>query len=138
MRNIITAVCLLALLPAVHAQTAKDQAAHGQCMRWDASTGKCVEHAVLPKGYHLLKEQAKGRQDPGSAYVRDVVHQAHACSSKGGDLMDCYLDASPSRCKQATIHYVSHPELGMRTWSMCVRSCARAGFMSRTFGSCRR
>lgn len=77
--------------------------------------------------------------DPAAVYLLDTIKSATECRSEGGDLMACYIDAAPARCKQATIDFIgSRTDKTRTTWYMCVRSCASASVLSRVIGDCRR
>lgn len=52
--------------------------------------------------------------------------------------MDCFVKASPERCKQSAIQFVSELGAARRMWAMCVRSCASSGFYASHFGDCRK
>lgn len=72
-------------------------------------------------------------------YLQQTVRSAQSCQTAGRNLVGCYVDASPKRCEQQTIEYVQQPSGNqMRTWALCVESCADAGVMSSHFGECRR
>lgn len=76
--------------------------------------------------------------DPASIYLQQVMGVSDACRVAGGDAMDCYVKASPQRCKQTAIQFVSELGEARRTWAMCVRSCAASGFYASHFGDCRK
>lgn len=120
---------------------------------WDDQvTSKDCEalRKTMPQGYAFdsgpcsvkpaTKEASEHSDSPAPTddYLRSVMHEADACRTSGGDVMDCFVKASPVRCKQSAIQFVSEMGAARRTWIMCVRSCASSGFYASHFGDCRK
>jgi len=94
-----------------------------------------------PPGFVLdapAKQATTSAADPALGYFSDVLKDAQKCEADGGDRMNCYVEASPQRCKQTAVNFIGNPDQYRRTWMLCVRSCGDASFLSRTVGECRR
>ena len=118
------------------------------------SSAQCTEWASPPLGYTWDDVKAAQRQmadraatptppavpanDPGVAFYSATLDAEAECERGGGDRMNCYVEASPRRCKQTAVSLVGNPSEFLRTWTMCVRSCGTANVWSRTLGDCRR
>lgn len=76
--------------------------------------------------------------NPAAVYLRETMQAANDCRKDGGDIMACFIEASPARCKQSAIDFIGKAPSGRRSWILCVRSCASAGLWSSTVGDCRR
>ena len=102
----------------------------------------------IPPGYVLepgpcseaqaIKPTPPSAWNPADNYLQRVMHDADVCRTSGVDAMECFVKASPERCKQSAIQFVSQAGAARRTWVMCVRSCAAANFYARHFGDCKR
>ena len=118
-----------------------------------ASAGRCTDWVTPPPGYAWddgkrptpvspdAASQARQHataMDAESSYYSDTLAAEADCERDGGDRMNCYVSASPRRCKQTAVSMVGDPAGFQRTWTMCVRSCGTAGLWDKTLGDCRR
>lgn len=118
-----------------------------------AIAGRCTDWVTPPPGYAWddgnrptpvtpaaasQPRQQAAPVDAESQYYSDTLAAESDCERDGGDRMNCYVTASPHRCKQTAVSMVGDPSGFQRTWTMCVRSCGTATAWSRTFGDCRR
>lgn len=85
------------------------------------------------------------QQPPAAAaptYLQRVMDDASSCHQNGGDLVACYIQASPKRCTQQAIAFIAGSSDERtdvrRTWALCVNSCQSAGAISRLAGDCHR
>lgn len=92
---------------------------------------------ITDLGQKVQRDQSTTERN-SAPYRADVIAAANKCRSEGGNAAECYANASPKRCEQLAIRYVSAVSKYVRAWSSCVMSCAHASWMSRTFGDCRR
>lgn len=84
-------------------------------------------------------QNLRAAEAPSAASTLSEVQQAAwQCLREGGDLMGCYVRASPQRCKAAAVSMVGNPGLFRRTWGRCVVSCAKASWWDRHAGDCRK
>lgn len=91
-----------------------------------------------PPGYtydDAAPKAAVATDGDADRYYTETLAMVDKC---GGASMNCYVEASPQRCKQTAVQMVGSPAMFQHTWVMCVRSCGDAGFTSRVLGDCRR
>jgi len=80
-------------------------------------------------------------QDEGRELFRTVVDDAKRClaGKSRTEQISCYVKASPAKCESHVYEWVARRgAASQRAWYLCVASCADAGFLSRSFGSCAR
>lgn len=85
-------------------------------------------------------------QQPSAAaeptYLQHIMDDARTCRQNGGDLVACYIQASPKRCTQQAIAFIAGSADDRtdtrRTWALCVNSCQNAGAFSKLAGDCHR
>lgn len=81
--------------------------------------------------------------DDGTALFWKVTEAAQECvasTNNGTDAASCYIKATPKKCQQQVITFLSSTNKNdaRRAWYFCVASCASSGFWSNRFGECSR
>jgi len=92
--------------------------------------------------YLLAQSALASADDEGKQLAEQIIKNAQACAvgKSGSDVPNCYIDATPERCRPQMMEYLAREdkEAAKRTWYVCVASCANAGVWSKTFGDCSR
>lgn len=93
---------------------------------------------LIPYKPELAKQPKPAVDGPALDYVSEVMEDARSCITRGGESMNCYVTATPQRCKQIAVNFIANPGQYRRTWYMCVRSCSDTSLWARTIGECRK
>lgn len=83
-------------------------------------------------------------QDPGLKFYSEVLKVAQACASgkSGTEQILCYTKATPNKCESEIRQMIASDgndrSTAMKSWQICVASCADASIWSSEFGECSR
>ena len=82
-------------------------------------------------------------EEEGADLFKQVTKTAKKCAASvqsNTQAASCYIKATPKKCQQEVINYLSSSEKddAVRAWYFCVSTCAGASFWSRNFGECSR